>query len=72
MKISNSDLQRVYMQAVRHKVIRVPGGVLAALLLEVAKARGVHLNTRETPPDFSITKFLESFDKGKHWWNPWS
>ena len=41
--ISNHVIQRVYLQALNHSTVRVPGPILAELLREIAKARHIRL-----------------------------
>jgi len=45
--ISNYDIQRVYLQALNHNAVRVPGPILAELLREVAQARRIRLYDSE-------------------------
>lgn len=47
--ISNYDIQRVYLQALNHSSVRVPGAILAELLREIAKAR--HISLYDTEPE---------------------
>ena len=66
--ISNYDIQRVYLQALNHSAVRVPGSTLAELLREIAKAR--HIRLYDTEPekekawtDNDILSFLMGFKR---------
>lgn len=76
MRISNADLQRVYLQTLRHKAIRVPSHILAELIKEIARSRGVHLYDLGQEPQVceqenvtawaGILDILKRF-KGRQW-----
>lgn len=66
--ISNYDIQRVYLQALNHNTVRVPGPILAELLREIAKAR--HIRLYDTDPGKEQAKAwtdndIINFFKGK-------
>lgn len=54
VRITNIDLQRVYLLSLRHRKIRVPGRELAQLIREVARARGLCLYEEEPEDECSI------------------
>ena len=66
--ISNYDIQRVYLQALNHSTVRVPGPILAEPLREIAKARRIRLYDTEPEKtkawtDNDILSFLMGFKR---------
>lgn len=65
VRITNCDLQRVYLLSLRHRKVRVPGHELAQLIREVARARGLSLYEEEPEDEAdiwaSILSTLERF-----------
>lgn len=61
VRITNIDLQRVYLLSLRHRKIRVHGRELAQLVREVARARGLCLEEPEDECSIwaRILSFLE-------------
>lgn len=64
--ISNYDIQRVYLQALNHSAVRVPGSILAELLREIAKARRIRLYDTEPEKAKALTdNDIINFFKGR-------